>query len=239
MYGERMSETPVSTEFEDRVAKVQSRIEQACASSGRSLEEVTLMAVSKGHGPDQIEAAVQAGLSLFGENKVQEARAKIPLSPSNASWHLIGHLQTNKVKYAVRLFEAIHSVDSEKLLAAIDQGAAAAGVTLDVFLEVNVSGELSKFGLSPDAVLPVLESATQMMSVNVVGLMTIPPFTEDPEQARPHFARLRTLRDEWREQSGFPLNELSMGMSHDLEMAIAEGATYVRVGTDLFGARKK
>ena len=239
MYGERMSESGLSEEFEDRVAAVQARIGQACSASGRSIDEVTLVAVSKKNGPDRIEAAVQAGLTLFGENKVQEARAKIPLSPSQARWHLIGHLQTNKVKYAVRLFEAIHSVDSEKLLDAIDQGAAAAGVTLYVFLEVNVSGEPSKFGLTPDAVLPVLESATQKMSVNVVGLMTMPPFTEDPELARPHFARLRTLRDECREQSGFPLNELSMGMSHDLEVAISEGATYVRVGTDLFGARQK
>lgn len=235
-----MNKTTVpSSSFGDRVARVRERITQACEKSGRSPDEVTLVAVSKGHGPDQIDAAVQAGLTLFGENKVQEARAKIPMSPSCARWHLIGHLQTNKVKFAVRLFEAIHSIDSERLLDAVNSGAEAAGVTLDVFLEVNVSGEPSKYGLAPDKVPAVLECATHKMSVNVVGLMTMPPFTEDPEGARPHFARLRELRDQWRGQTGFPLEELSMGMSHDLEMAIGEGATYVRVGTDLFGERQK
>lgn len=223
--------------FADRLARVEERIERACAQAGRSRDDVTLLAVSKGHGPDRIREAAEAGVLYLGESKVQEARAKIPDAPSQLHWHLIGHLQTNKVKYAVHLFEAVHSVDSLKLLEALNQGAEAAGRTLQVYLEVNVSGELSKFGLTPEAVPPVLEAASHFFSVDIVGLMTIPPFTEDPEGARPHFQRLVSLRDQWRAAYGVPLDELSMGMSHDLEVAIDEGATWVRVGTDLFGAR--
>ena len=223
--------------FADRLAQVEERIRTACDRAGRARDAVTLLAVSKGHGPDRIREATEAGVAYFGESKVQEARAKIPESPGAARWHLVGHLQTNKVKYAVRLFEAVHSVDSLKLLEALNQGAEGAGVSPQLFLEVNVSGEASKFGLSPDQVPAVLEASTRLMHVDVVGVMTIPPFTEDPEQARPYFQRLRALRDEWRADTGIPLDELSMGMSHDLEIAIEEGATWVRVGTDLFGAR--
>ena len=223
--------------FADRLAQVEERIRTACDRAGRARDAVTLLAVSKGHGPDRIREATEAGVAYFGESKVQEARAKIPESPGAARWHLVGHLQTNKVKYVVRLFEAVHSVDSLKLLEALNQGAEGAGVSPQLFLEVNVSGEASKFGLSPDQVPAVLEASTRLMHVDVVGVMTIPPFTEDPEQARPYFQRLRALRDEWRADTGIPLDELSMGMSHDLEIAIEEGATWVRVGTDLFGAR--
>ncbi len=226
-----------ANEMAKRVLRVEERIAAACTSARRDRSSVQLLAVSKGHGPERIQAAVDAGLHVFGENKVQEARAKIPLAPHNSQWHLIGHLQTNKIKFAVQLFDTVHSVDSLKLLRALNQGAEAAGVNLSVLLEVNVSGEASKYGLTPDAVPEVLEAAAQCFALDVVGLMTIPPFTEDPEGARPHFVRLRTLRDEWRESTGFPLEELSMGMSHDLEVAIEEGATWVRVGTDLFGKR--
>jgi PLP dependent protein len=226
-----------NTSFADRLNCVEERIQAACTRAGRAREDVTLIAVSKGHGPDRIEEAVAAGVTLFGESKVQEARIKIPQAPASVRWHLIGHLQTNKVKFAVELFEMVHSVDSLKLLEALNQGAAAVARTLPVFLEVNVSGEMSKFGLTPDAVPAVLEAATRMMSVDVVGLMTIPPFAEDPEAARPHFRQLCAYRDEWRRTTGFPLDELSMGMSDDLEVAIEEGATWVRVGTYLFGKR--
>ncbi len=222
----------------DCLQQVETRIQEACRRAGRDRGEVTLLAVSKGHGPGRIHEAVAAGIHEFGESKVQEARAKIPQSPSSARWHLIGHLQSNKVKLAVELFPVIHSVDSLKILNGLNEAATAQGVVREVFLEVNVSGELSKYGLVPDAVREVLDAATHCMALDVVGLMTIPPFTEDPEGARPHFRALRELRDRVSQDTGFPLEQLSMGMSHDLEIAIEEGATCVRVGTDLFGARK-
>ncbi len=223
--------------FSDRLKNVEARIHAACKRAGRARDDVNLVAVSKGHGPERIREAANAGIIFLGESKVQEARAKIPESPGHLRWHLVGHLQTNKVKFAVHLFEAIHSVDSLKLLNAVNQGAEVAGVTMQLFLEVNVSGEVSKFGLTPEQVPELLEASTRLMHVDLVGLMTIPPFTEDPEKARPHFQRLRALRDQWRADTGIPLDELSMGMSHDLEVAIEEGATWVRVGTDLFGTR--
>lgn len=196
-----------------------------------------LVAVSKKKGPDRIREAAEAGLDVFGENKVQEARAKIPLCSGNLHWHMIGHLQSNKVKWAVRLFEMIHSVDSLSLLQTIDNAAGQAGVTPRVLLEINVSGEPSKFGLTPEATPAVLEASTRLMHIELAGLMTMAPFAEDPQKARPHFARLRTLRDEWRQSTGIPLDDLSMGMSHDFEGAVEEGSTWVRIGTALFGER--
>lgn len=180
----------------------------------------------------------EAGFDVFGESRVQEARQKIPLCPGGLTWHMIGHIQRNKARDVVRLFSVVHSVDSVRLLEALDAAAAAEGKTLPVFLEVNVSGEGSKFGLPPAEMPAVLERSATLMNLDVAGLMTIPPFTPDPEDARVHFARLRELRDEWRSASGFPLEELSMGMSHDFEVAIEEGATWVRLGTILFGARE-
>ena len=230
-------ETAEKETFKDRLARVEERIARACDQAGRARDEVHLIAVSKTHPPETIRHAADAGVTLFGESKVQEAKAKIPELPGHLRWHLVGHLQTNKVKFAVHLFEAIHSVDSLKLLEAINRGAEEAGRTLQLFLEVNVSGEAAKFGLTPEEVPHVLEQATHCMSVDVVGLMTMPPFTEDPEGARPYFRRLREYRDEWRQAYGFPLDELSLGMSHDLEPAIEEGSTWVRIGTDLFGGR--
>ncbi|MBT8046443.1 MAG: YggS family pyridoxal phosphate-dependent enzyme, partial [Pontiella sp.] len=193
-----------------------------------------LLAVSKTKPPEAIREAADCGLRLFGENRVQEAQSKIPLCPSGLEWHLIGHLQTNKAKLAVRFFQMIHSVDSMKLLQALD---AHADVTLPVLLQVNVSGEAAKFGMTPDEVAGVIEAANRMQKVEVHGLMTIPPFSPDPEKTRVHFAALRDLRDRLQDETGTPLPELSMGMSHDLEVAIEEGSTWVRIGTDLFGKR--
>lgn len=231
--------SPRPAAFEERLARVEARMAAACDQAGRRREEVHLLAVSKGHGPAAVREAAEAGVIYFGESKVQEARVKIPAAPGHLHWHLVGHLQTNKIKHAVPLFETVHSVDSLKVLQALNQGASAAGRTLQVFLEVNVAGDASKYGLAPDDVPSVLEAATHCLALEVVGLMTLPSFSADPEKARPHFARLRALRDQWRHDSGFPLDELSMGMSHDLEVAIEEGATWVRVGTDLFGVRTK
>ncbi|HSR87511.1 MAG TPA: YggS family pyridoxal phosphate-dependent enzyme, partial [Pontiella sp.] len=191
-------------------------------------------AVSKTKPPEAIREGADCGLRLFGENKVQEAQAKIPLCPSGLEWHLIGHLQSNKAKVAANLFQMIHSVDSLKLLQALD---AHAETTLPVLLQVNVSGEKSKSGMAPGEVAGAVEAANQMRKIEVHGLMTIPPFSIDPERARVHFAALRELRDRLQAETGTPLPELSMGMSHDLEVAIEEGSTWVRIGTDLFGSR--
>ena len=229
----------MSESFQDRLARVQERIAAACARAGRHAGEVQLIAISKTHGADRVREAVGCGLRIFGENKVQEAEAKIPNCPGHLAWHLVGHLQSNKVARAVAIFDQIHSVDSLKLLQRIEAAAAAEGKRMPVLLELNVSGESSKFGLRPEAATEILAVAGELEYAQIVGLMTMPPFTPEPEKARPHFRRLRELRDEWSARYGLPLAELSMGMSHDFEGAIDEGATWVRVGTALFGEREK
>ena len=223
--------------FEERLTRIRSRVAQACQRSGRQPETVKLLPVSKTHGPERVRAAAACGLTVFGENRIQEARQKIPLCPGHLAWHLIGHLQTNKVKEAVCLFAMIHAVDSLRLLTAIDTAGELTGRIMPVLLEVNVSGESSKFGLAPADVPAVLDAANSLQRVEIIGLMTMPPIAEDPEHTRPFFQKLRTLRDQWRPATGFALNELSMGMSHDFEIAVEEGATWIRVGTVLFGSR--
>jgi len=224
-----MSET-----FAERLEKVERRIAEACEKAGRPRGSVRLLAVSKTKPPEAVREAAECGLRLFGENRVQEAQSKIPLCPAGLEWHLIGHLQSNKAKVAAQLFQMVHSVDSLKLLQALESHAE---VTLPVLLQVNVSGEAAKFGMEPDEVAGVIEAANQMQKVEVHGLMTIPPFSPDPEKTRIHFSTLRKLRDQLQVETGTPLPELSMGMSHDLEVAIQEGSTWVRIGTDLFGSR--
>lgn len=226
-------------DVEQRVEAVRQRISRACARCGRAPEGVHLIAVSKTHGPDRVAEVAACGLTVFGENRVQEAAAKIPASPSHLRWHLVGHLQRNKAALAVELFDVIHSIDSLRLLEIVNRLADEAGRTAKVLLEVNVSGESSKFGLKPADVPALLEAANRLSHIEIRGLMTIPPLTEDPEKARPCFRRLRELREEWSAATGHALNELSMGMSHDLEVAIEEGAYWVRVGTSLFGMREK
>ncbi len=225
-------------EFEGRLEALRRRIEAACARAGRSPESVNLLAVTKTCGPDRVRQAAGAGLTCFGESRIQEARQKIGLLPASLTWHFIGHLQTNKAREAVRLFHLVQGVDSEKLLLALESAAEAQGRTLPVFLEINVSGEGSKFGLAPEAAPAVLRAADRLRRIEIQGLMTIPPAAPDPGQARPFFRRLRELRDAWRRDTGYELAELSMGMSGDFEVAIEEGATWVRVGTALFGARR-
>jgi len=224
----------MSEPFEQRLEKVEQRMAAACERAGRSRDSVRLLAVSKTKPPEAIREAADCGLRLFGENKVQEAQSKIPMCPAGLEWHLIGHLQSNKAKLAANLFQMIHSVDSLKLLRALDTHA---GTSLPVLLQVNVSGEASKSGMTPEEVSEVIEAANQMQKVEVHGLMSIPPFTADSEKARDHFIALRELRDRLQQETGTPLPELSMGMSHDLEVAIEEGSTWVRIGTDLFGSR--
>ncbi len=227
----------MSGTFQERLDQVRERMAAACARAGRRPDDVQLIAISKTYGPDRVREAAACGLRIFGENKVQEAEAKVPECPGQLSWHLVGHLQSNKAARAVALFDQIHSVDSLKLLQRLEAAAAAEGQRLPVLLEVNVSGEASKFGLPPAAVPELLAHAPELDLVQIAGLMTMPPLTPDPERARHFFRRLRELRDEWSGASGLPLAELSMGMSHDFEVAIEEGATWIRVGTALFGER--
>ncbi len=224
--------------MEERIAHVQARIATACARAGRPAGSVRLVAVSKTHPPERVEEAVRCGLRLFGENKVQEAAAKIPLCSSSLEWHLVGHLQSNKARIAVQLFSMIHSIDSADLLQRVNRICDEEGRRMPVCLEVNVAGEGSKFGLAPEAVAGVLAAAQGCARIEVVGLMAIPPAVEDPERARGFFRTLRELRDRLRGETGYELPELSMGMSHDFEIAIEEGATLVRVGTDIFGERE-
>ncbi len=223
--------------MQEQVDAIRERMAGACARVGRNADDVRLVAVSKTYPPERVCEAVDCGLTVFGESRVYEAEAKIPECPSVAEWELIGHLQRNKVRRAVELFRMIHAVDTLALLVKIDTCARACGKSMPVCLEVNVSGESSKYGFPPGSVPEVLEEATSLLNVDVIGVMSIPPFAPDPESARPYFRQLRELRDGWRESSGFELAELSMGMSGDFEIAIEEGATCIRVGSSIFGSR--
>jgi len=224
-------------------ANIRDRIASAAARAGRSPESITLMAVSKTVEPERIRAAYQAGLRVFGENRVQEFADKhVHLADlADAEWHLIGHLQSNKARRAAELFHAVESVDSLRLAEKLDQAASQFGKILPVLIEINIGGEENKTGLAADS--PELETlllfANKLQHLRMRGLMTVPPYTEDPEGARPYFRRLRELRDAIaaRKLPAVEMNTLSMGMSHDFEVAIEEGSTCVRVGTAIFGAR--
>jgi pyridoxal phosphate enzyme (YggS family) len=197
-----------------------------------------LLAVTKTQPPEIATAAAELGLLLFGENKVQEAKAKIPLCSGKLRWHFIGHLQSNKCRDAVQLFQMIQSVDSLPLAQEINKRADEAAKTMPVLLEVNLAGEASKFGYQPEQLLAELNKINSLPRIEIHGLMTVPPWSPDAENSRPHFRRLRELKTQCEEILGAPLPHLSMGMSGDFEVAIEEGATIVRIGTALFGARK-
>ena len=220
-------------------AALRERIAAACARAGRKADDVTLLAVSKFQPPEAVRAALDAGLVHFGESRVQEAKAKIPLCPGRARWHMIGHLQSNKCRDAVALFGMIQSVDSLALAQELDRQCEKAAKTLPVLLEVNVAGEASKFGYAPGRLLAEFAELSRLPRLEVHGLMTIAPYTPTPERVRPVFRRLAGLRAECEQILGAPLPHLSMGMSGDFEVAIEEGATIVRVGTALFGPRPK
>ena len=213
--------------------RIRARIAAAAQRAGRDADTVLLLGVTKTVPPEDVDTAVAAGLITFGENKIQEAKAKVPVVSGRARWHFIGHLQSNKAREAVALFDLIQSVDSVKLAGELDKWAAQAGKTQPVLLEVNIAGEASKHGFRPEDLLASLAEIQRCTHLEVRGLMTIPPVVDEPEKARPFFRRLRQLRD----QLGLP--ELSMGMSHDFEIAIEEGATIVRIGAAIFGERKR
>jgi pyridoxal phosphate enzyme (YggS family) len=213
------------------VARVQERIARAAMRAGRAPEEVLLVGVSKSVDVERIRRALAAGLPALGENRVQEAREKIGALGRPVPWHMVGHLQTNKARDAVLLFDLIHSVDRLELARELDRRAAAAGKGAEVLVQVNLAGEATKGGFAPDELKSALEALAGLSAIRVRGLMTIPPPVEHGEQARGWFRRLRELRDE----AG--LQHLSMGMSDDFEVAVEEGATMVRVGTAIFGPR--
>jgi hypothetical protein len=220
----------------ERLAEVRRRIDAAAGRSGRTAEAVTLVAVSKTMSVEAIREAVAAGVTVLGENRVQEARDKIAALAGVAEWHLVGHLQTNKAKLAVGLFQRIHSLDSVRLAEELERHARETGRRVRCLIQVNVGGEEQKSGAPESGVRPLLEAANRLPHILVEGLMAIPPFLSDPEAIRPYFRRLRLLRDELARE-GFSLPDLSMGMTQDFEVAIEEGATLVRVGTAVFGPR--
>ena len=222
------------------LAAVRYRLHQAASSAGRAPDDVRLLAVSKTFSLEHVRAAAAAGQEDFGENRVQEALQKIDGSADlKIRWHLIGTLQSNKARKAAASFHAIHSIDSLRMLDLVDAASSQAGTTPELLVQVDLAGEATKHGAPPAAAAEIIRAAPRCRAARVVGLMTIPPFLEDPEDVRPYFAQLRDLRATLLKEGLEPslLRELSMGMSHDFEIAVQEGATIVRLGTAIFGKR--
>ena len=224
----------------ENLVEVRERISRAIQKSGREPDSVRLITVSKQISVDRIEEARAAGAVVFGENKIQEAIPKIEqMGAEGIFWHFIGHLQKNKIKFLDERFDLIHSVDSFELAEKIAKHYHSENRVQRILLQVNVSGEAAKFGMEPKELEKQMAEFFQLQGIQVEGLMTIPPFDSDPENSRRHFSRLRELREQYEKQNGLPLNQLSMGMSNDFEVAVEEGATLVRVGTAIFGPRPK
>ena len=223
----------------ENLERVRARMADAAKKSGRSLEDVDLVAISKTHDAERVREAVEAGQTLFGESRVQEARVKIPELPSNLRWHFVGHLQKNKIRYALPLFELFHGIDDVDLARQIDRVATEDGMHPRVLLEINVAGEGSKFGFAPDKVREQMEELLALSRLTIEGLMCIPPPAEEPEHSRKYFVDLRELRDALEKEFGARFPHLSMGMTQDYWIAMEEGATLVRVGTAIFGERKR
>ena len=223
----------------DNLASIQERISKAALRAGRDPAAIRLVAVSKTVSAESIQEAIAAGVTILGENYVQEARNKIARIGKQVEWHFIGHLQSNKAKYAVELFSMVHSVDRLSLAEELDQEANKQGKIVPVLIQVNISGEESKSGIDPQETLQLLERIAALQHLAVHGLMAMPPWFEDPEDARPYFITLRKLREKLSREKipKVALRELSMGMSGDFEVAINEGATLVRIGTAIFGPR--
>jgi len=216
---------------------INEKIKKAALKVERNPEEIKLVAVTKTATIEQIEEAIKAGVKIIGENKVQEAKEKYQIITADIEWHLVGHLQTNKVRYAVEIFDCIHSVDSIKLAEEIDKRSLQFGKTTNVLVEVNVSGEETKYGIKPEEVVLFLKNISEFTGIRVRGLMTIAPIVEDKEEVRPYFRRLRELSKEIKSKNikNVKMDYLSMGMSEDFEIAIEEGANMVRIGRGIFG----
>ncbi len=223
----------------ENLERVHERVSQAAAKSGRPVDDVQLVAISKTHPAEKVREAVEAGQTLFGESRVQEARLKIPELPSNLRWHFVGHLQKNKIRHALPLFELIHSVDSLALANDINRVAEEEGLHPRVLIEVNVAGEGSKFGFQPEKLRAEMESLLALPRLSILGLMCIPPIADDAEASRKYFVNLRELRDRLQTEFHVDLAQLSMGMTQDYALAVEEGATLVRVGTAIFGERSR
>ena len=221
----------------ENLERVRAQIIEAAKKSGRSTDDIELVAISKTHEAEKVRAAFDAGQQLFGESRVQEARAKIPLLPSAARWHFVGRLQRNKIRHALPLFELFHSVDSVELARDMNRIADEEGLRVRVLLEVNVAGEGSKIGFAPDALRKEMETLLELPRLTIEGLMAIPPLAPEAEASRKYFVVLRELRDQFASEFSFSLPHLSMGMTGDFMVAIEEGATLVRVGTAIFGQR--
>ena len=224
-------------DLSDRLQAIRDRISAAAQRCGRDPTSIELLAVSKTFPVEAIREAVAAGQLVFGENKVQEILAKAPQLPASLHWHLIGHLQSNKVRKVLPQVKAIHSIGSLELARDVDRIAAELGLFPQVYLEVNLGGESSKHGFSAEQLRASLEALYALKRLEIQGLMCIPPFDPDPTLSRPYFTKLRALRDELEQRGGAPLPRRSMGMSHDFDIAVEEGATIVRVGSAIFGAR--
>lgn len=223
----------------ENLDRVREEISTAAAKSGRTHNDVELVAITKTHPAESVREAIEAGQILFGENRVQEARAKIPELPSNCRWHFVGHLQKNKIRHALPLFEMFHGIDSLELAQDINRIAEEEGLYPRVLLEVNVAGEGSKFGFGPDALSEQMEGLLALPRLSVEGLMCIPPIVMESEDSRKFFVQIRKLRDSLEKEFGLKLPQLSMGTTQDFPIGIEEGATLVRVGTAIFGERKK
>jgi pyridoxal phosphate enzyme (YggS family) len=223
----------------DNLQRVRGQIAEAAAKSGRSADDVALVAITKTHPAEKVREAIEAGQTLFGESRVQEARAKIPELPAALRWHFVGHLQKNKIRHALPLFEMIHSVDSLGLAEDLNRIAEEEGMHPRVLLEVNVAGEGSKFGFAPDKLREQMEELLELSRLSIEGLMCIPPIAEESESSRQYFVQLRELRDSLQKDFNMSLPQLSMGMTNDYAIAVEEGATLVRVGTAIFGERSK
>lgn len=224
--------------FEENLHRIQERIHSACERAGRDPSSVLLLPISKGQPADVIIEAAEFGCTVFGESKVQEARLKISRCPSRLKWQMVGHLQSNKCRDALQIFQMIQSVDSIRIARELNEWAEKLSKRMAILLEVNVAGESTKYGFSPDELLTQFLEINQFSRLEIHGLMTIAPYSPDPEKARPYFKKLAELKERCSDLLGAPLPHLSMGMSGDFEAAIEEGSTIVRIGTALFGARQ-
>jgi len=223
----------------ENLERVRKQMAHAAANAGRAVDEIELVAITKTHPAEKVREAIEAGQTLFGESRVQEARTKIPELPSNIRWHFVGHLQKNKIRHALSLFELFHGVDSLALAEEMNRIATDEGLHPRVLLEVNVAGEGSKFGFSPDKLREQMEELLALQRLSILGLMTIPPLADKAEESRRYFVQLRELRDRLQTEFHVDLPQLSMGMTQDFPIAVEEGATLVRVGTAIFGERSK
>jgi PLP dependent protein len=230
-------ETSIMEQIAENLERVRSQIANAAKKSGRLLDDIELVAISKTHDAGKVRTAYEAGQTLFGESKVQEARAKIPELPSAIRWHFVGHLQKNKIRHALPLFELFHSIDDVDLAREMNRIAEEQGMHPRILLEVNVAGEGSKFGFKPDKLRAEMEALLSLTRLSIEGLMTIPPLAEEAEASRRFFVDLRENRDALEKEFDMKLPHLSMGMTNDFVVAVEEGATLVRVGTAIFGAR--